>query len=147
MLDAAAVATGISRALRPGGRFVAELGGRGNINHIEIAISEILRENGFRFDDYRRTYFPSIAEYATILEKAGFEVRFATLFERPTPLEGVDGMKNWLEQFGSYYFDQMAPAMRNAALTAVVDRLRPELYAGGCWQADYRRLRVTAVKP
>lgn len=146
MLDAAAVARSLSRALRRGGRFVAELGGRGNIRRIEQAIAQTLEDYGFRFDDYKRTYFPSVAEYSAILEDAGLEVRFASLFDRPTPLEGPDGMKNWLHQFASYHFDGIPPAQRESALASVVERLRPELFVNGRWQADYRRLRVTATK-
>lgn len=146
MLDAAAVARSVSRALRRGGRFVAELGGRGNIRRIEQAIAHILEDYGFKFDQYKRTYFPSVAEYAVLLEDAGLEVRFASLFDRPTPLEGADGMKSWLQQFGSYYFDDIPLARRESALASVVERLKPELLVDGRWQADYRRLRVTAYK-
>jgi trans-aconitate methyltransferase len=146
MLDASAVARSISRALRPRGRLVAEMGGRGNIAHIERAIADVLRTNGFSFENARRTFFPSVAEYSTLLEQAGLEVRFAELFDRPTPLEGTDGMKNWLKQFAWYYFENMPPGSREPALAAVVDRLRPELYVNGAWQADYRRLRVSALK-
>lgn len=146
MLDAAAVARRVSRALRRDGRFVAELGGRGNIRRVEQAIAATLEDYGFKFDDYKRTYFPSVAEYAALLEDAGLEVRFASLFERPTPLEGPDGMKNWLKQFGSYYFEDMPPASHESALASVVERLKPELFVDGRWQADYRRLRVAANK-
>lgn len=146
MLDADAVARGIWRALRPGGRFVAEMGGRGNIARIERAVAAMLEENGLRFENYKRTYFPSIAEYATVLERAGLEVTFASLFDRPTPLDGPDGMKNWLKQFGWYYFEGMPAASRESALASVAERLKPELFTDSRWQADYRRLRVTARK-
>ena len=146
MLDAAAVAAAISRALRPGARLIAEMGGRGNISQIERAIAKVLRENGYSFENVRRTFFPSVAEYSALLEQNGLEVRFASLFDRPTDLDGEQGMRNWLEQFAWYYFENMPPGLRLEAQDAVVNELRPKLYIDGLWQADYRRLRISAVK-
>lgn len=146
MLDASSVARNISRALRPEGRLVAEMGGRGNIARIEHAIADVLSANGFSFENARRTFFPSIAEYSTLLEHEGLEVTSAVLFNRPTQLDGADGMKNWLKQFAWYYFENMPPASQETALAAVVDRLKPDLYVYGVWEADYRRLRIIGTK-
>lgn len=146
MVDANAVASAISRALRPGGRLAAELGGRGNIHHIEEAIALVLHKRGLELEDYRRTFFPSIGEYASILEANHLEVRSAILFERPTMLEGESGMANWLRQFASYYFDPLPAREREQALAEVAERLRPVLFIDGTWHADYRRLRVVARK-
>jgi hypothetical protein len=93
-----------------------------------------------------RTYFPSISEYSSILETHGLEVRFAQLFDRPTPLEGVSGMETWLQQFKWYYFEPLPPAERQRALAEVIEMLRPRLWDGEKWIVDYRRLRLIAVK-
>jgi trans-aconitate methyltransferase len=115
----------IHRALKPGGRLVAELGGKGNIETIVSAAGA------------NPWYFPGIADYSTMLETQGLEVRFATLFDRPTRIEGENGLKDWLEMFG-------------AALTtdprALAERLRPRMFRDGAWTLDYRRLQVVAVK-
>src|SRR5215218_857596 len=82
------VATSVARALEPGGRFVAEMGGIGNIATIVAAMYQALAEEGIPREQVRNPwYFPSIGEYASLLEHAGFEVRFMQLFDRPTPLE------------------------------------------------------------
>src|SRR5215218_3207528 len=82
------VATSVARALEPGGRFVAEMGGIGNIATIVAAMYQALAEEGIPRGQVRNPwYFPSIGEYASLLEHAGFEVRFMQLFDRPTPLE------------------------------------------------------------
>lgn len=145
MLDANAVAAGIARALRRGGRFVAELGGKGNISQIESAIETVLAQYLNTLPD-RRTFFPSVAEYATLLESCGLEVRSALLFDRPTPLEGPQGMENWIRQFKWYYFEPLTHARRGPALQETLELLRPKLFCGGLWQADYRRLRIVGVK-
>jgi trans-aconitate 2-methyltransferase len=142
MLDPAAVVRGIARALRPGGRFVLEMGGKGNIRIIVEAIQRIVAKYRNGQLPALRQYYPSIGEYTTILESYGLEVRMAQLFDRPTPLEGEAGMENWIKQFKLYYFENL-PA---AALAEAVADLRPKLHSGQGWVADYRRLRIEAVK-
>jgi trans-aconitate methyltransferase len=141
MLDPAAVVRGVSQALRPGGRFVAEMGGKGNINSIVEAVHQVVAKYGPVPPS--RQYYPSVSEYTAILESHGLEVRLAQLFDRPTPLEGEAGMENWLKQFKLYYFENLPPS----ALSEVVSTLRPKLYNPETgWIADYRRLRFIAIK-
>lgn len=146
MLDAATVAGGISRALRNGGRFVAELGGKGNVHHIEAAIEAVLEGRLGQKLPPKRTFFPSAGEYSILLESAGMEIRTVQVFERPTKLEGDRGMENWLRQFAWYYFDVLPEARREAALQEVVEKLRPVLCGSDGWFADYKRLRLVAAK-
>ncbi|HEX4169380.1 MAG TPA: methyltransferase domain-containing protein [Bryobacteraceae bacterium] len=146
MLDPAAVARSMIRALQPGGRLVAEFGGQGNIGQIVESWRAILPTYSNGAPVVARTYFPSISEYAGILEQVRFEVRFAQLFDRLTPLEGERGMENWLRQFGWYNFEPLPPEKRHSALGEVIAYLKPKLYRDGQWFADYRRLRIIAVK-
>jgi trans-aconitate 2-methyltransferase len=147
VLDAHAAARGMFRALRKGARVVAELGGRGNIRQIEDAIETALRR--YLGDNLppRRTFFPSIGEYAGVLETCGLEVRSAFLFDRFTPLEGSDGLAQWLRQFAAYYFETLPREQARGAIQDVIEALRPSLFRDGRWHADYRRLRIVAVKP
>lgn len=146
MLQAEQVVKGIAAALKPGGRFAAELGGKGNIAKIAIAIEAALSAYGDGNLPATRTYFPSIAEYATLLERNGLEPQFMQLFDRPTPLEGEKGMENWIRQFKWYYFEPLPKEKREKALAEVVEALRPLLWHDGQWVADYRRLRLFAVR-
>ncbi len=146
MLDAGGVAKAVARALRKSGRFVAELGGRGNIRHIELAITRVAQRYHGADIPERRTFYPSIGEYGSVLEAHGLEVRSAVLFERPTPLEGEKGMENWIRQFKWYYFEGLPAVEREKALQEAVEELRPRLLKDGTWTADYRRLRLVAVK-
>ena len=145
MLDAAGVARGMYRALRKGGRLTAEFGGHGNVQIIERAV----RGTAARYSTHEvpwKRFYPSIGEYSSLLEAQGFEVRFAHLFDRPTPLEGEKGMESWIRQFCWFYFEPLPGAERDKALQETVDELRPVLYRDGQWFADYRRLRIIAVK-
>ncbi|KDE58180.1 methyltransferase type 11 [Halostagnicola sp. A56] len=139
-----AVLESIRNALRPGGRFVAELGGANNVRLITDALETELRARGY--ETANPWYFPSIGEYAPRLEAHGFEVRSARLFDRPTEFEnGDDGLTNWLEMFGEEFFESVPADERDAIVAAVEDELRPTLFRDGSWIADYRRLRFAAV--
>ncbi|MBL8793035.1 MAG: methyltransferase domain-containing protein [Planctomycetia bacterium] len=141
--EAAAVATGVYRALRPGGRFVAEFGGHGNIRQIAAALQAGLKQLGIGAIE-PPWYYPSIGAYTALLERAGLEVTFATLFDRPTPLEGDDGLRRWIEMFAGRFLEGVPPERREDYFRAVEKTLRPTLCREGVWTADYRRLRVVA---
>jgi trans-aconitate methyltransferase len=146
MLDRAGVAAGAARALKKGGRFVAEMGGKGNVRILEGAIEKVAAKYHAGPIPERRTYYPALGEYAALLEEHGLEVRFAQLFDRPTPLEGDDGMANWVRQFKWYYFEALRVGQQQEALRDIVEELRPALRNAEGWYADYRRLRISAVK-
>jgi trans-aconitate methyltransferase len=142
------VLQGIFRALRPGGRFVAELGGRKNIRAMQNAFDATLVELGAaQSGDVQPWYYPSAGEYATLAEKHGFEVRMITLFDRPTGLaDGAAGLRNWIIMFGGDYLAKAGETKRQEFLRSVEDKLRPKLFRDGQWWADYRRLRLVAFK-
>ena len=142
------VVASVSRALMPGGRFVAELGGRGNVEAIVRAIYEARTAAGLPGGEHLNPwYYPSIAEYASLLEQHGLMATFATLFDRPTPLEdGDNGMRNWLTMFCGRFFEDVSEAVRPALIETIEALLRRTLYREGTWYADYRRLRIVASK-
>jgi len=139
-----AVLDSVAGALRPGGRFVAELGGTGNVAAIVDAVRAAAADRGY--DVESPWYFPGVGEHATRLEAHGFEVRYARLFDRPTELDdGRDGLAQWLGMFGDGLLAPVPDDEREAVVADVEDRLRGELFADGTWTADYRRLRFLAV--
>jgi trans-aconitate 2-methyltransferase len=132
----------VERALKPGGRFVAEFGGKGNVQLIANALAQAAADLGMA-PQPSPWYFPGIAEYASLLEATGLDVTYAVLFDRPTPLEGSDGMRNWIRMFAG----QMLPNERqDDFLERVAHLLQPTLCRDGRWFADYRRLRLIARK-
>lgn len=146
--EAEAVIGCIYQSLKGGGRFVAEFGGKGNVLNITQALSSVLSEIGFKSPEVLRPwYFPSIGEYTSKLEQHGFDVRYAVLFDRPTPLEDGDaGMANWIKMFASRFLSELSAEQQSYVIQAVEHRLKPTLYQDGDWIADYRRIRVVAIK-
>jgi len=140
--DAAAA---MSRALKPGGRLVLEMGGRGNVRQLLAASDQALRELGIADPErHHPWYYPSIAEYAGILERCGLEVRFAVLFDRPTPLD--DGLTGWFKMFCGKLIEPLAPASHPDYYRLVEQYASDDLRTESGWVADYRRLRIVARK-
>ena len=92
--------------LKSGGRFVAEFGGKRNLNLIMRAVYSELKHLGYDCSENSNPwYFPGIGEYASLMETAGFEVEFAQCLDRPTRLkDGCSGLRTWLEMFGEPLF-------------------------------------------
>lgn len=140
------VIAGVWRALRPGGRFVGEMGGKGNVEAITRVLIDTLERRGIDGAALFPWYFPDCGEYRRKLEEAGFEVLDIELFERPTPLPGDIG--GWLETFAESFIAAVPGATRAAFVAEVRDALAPRLRdADGRWTADYVRLRFRALKP
>ncbi len=144
MRDHAAVLSGVHRALKPGGRFVAEMGGHGNIAAIQVALAAVLKQWGLDAYSMGTNFFPTAADYQARLASAGFTVEEIGLIPRPTPLP-ESGMRGWLETFRRGLLDQLPQERREQAIEQTVELLRPVLYAKeGGWVADYVRLRFRA---
>jgi trans-aconitate methyltransferase len=140
-----ATLAGIHRALRPGGRFVAEMGGHGNIAAIRTALQTVLGTFNIDAEAAAASFYPSPAVYRRLLEAAGFTVQSIDLIPRPTPLP--NGMEAWLNTFRNGVLEQLNPVDRATALYPTVTLLHPILCdADGNWIADYVRLRFHATK-
>ena len=141
------VISNVWQVLKPDGRFVAEFGGKGNVESILAAINSTLKDCNYSPNQDNPWYFPSISEYATLLEKQGFCVTYAELFDRPTPLnEGEKGLGNWLKMFANSLFAEIPVESHPALINKIEQKLRSKLFKDNCWFADYKRLRIVALK-
>jgi trans-aconitate methyltransferase len=139
-----ATLAGVHRALHPGGRFVAEMGGHGNIAAIRTALQATLTPFRIDAEVAAASFYPSPAIYRRLLEAANFTVQSIDLIPRPTPLP--NGMDSWLNTFRNGVLDQLNPADRVTALTNTIALLKPVLCdADENWTADYIRLRFHAT--
>ncbi|SMF89306.1 Trans-aconitate methyltransferase [Paenibacillus uliginis N3/975] len=148
MTKAADAASSVYRALNPGGRFVAEFGGAGNIGMIAEAIQEVLSSQyGIDTNSRNPWYYPSIGEYASLLEKTGFRVALAHHFDRPTRLlGGENGIKDWLTHFGDNFFIGFTPDDKKNAIEHISQLTKHSLWKDDAFYADYKRLRIVAFK-
>jgi SAM-dependent methyltransferase len=146
MSDHDAVLQGVYRALKPGGRFVAECGGQGNIASIRVALLAVLTAQGIPPERIENNRFFGPAEYRARLEKHGFLAEEITLTPRPTAL--ASGMAAWLQTFRSSVLELLPQEKRAPAMEQIVALLKPVLCdREGHWTADYVRLRFLVRRP
>ena len=140
-----AMLAGVHRALRPGGRFVAEMGGHGNIAAIRTALQATLAPFQIDAEVAATSFYPASSVYRRLLEEAGFTIQSIDLIPRPTPLP--NGMGSWLNTFRNGVLDRLNPTDRVTAIANTIALLEPALRdADGNWTADYVRLRFHATK-
>jgi len=134
----------VHRVLKPGGRFVAEMGGHGNIAAIRVALMAVLERHGFAGAEDGVNYYPTSEEYTRRLERHGFRVERMALIPRPTPLIRT-GMAGWLQTFRRGVLDKLPEELRTTVVKECCSLLAPVLRDGnGNWVADYVRLRFLA---
>ncbi len=140
--------SGVYHSLKPGGRFVAEMGGKGNVEQMLSATRKVLLKHGYyKQANIETFYFPSLGEYTHRLEQHGFAVTYAALYNRKTLLQdGNQGVAKWLTMFAGNYFTGIDEQEQHQILREITDELEPLYNEGGQWYADYKRLRFIAVK-
>jgi len=148
MLDPDAVATGIFKGLKDGGRFVGEMGGEGNLATLRQGLRDVLIERGYQMPEQDPAWYASVEAFTRLYCIAGFcEVR-AELIPRPTPLPG--GAADWVKTFRAGVMDvAMVPEWERDEIAAAVEaRVAPALrLPDGRYCADYVRLRFSMRKP
>ena len=148
MLDPAAVAEGVFSILRPGGRFVGEMGGEGNLAALRQALREAVAGRGYPVPARDPQWYPSVEEFVRLYGCAGFTDIQAQLIPRVTPLPA--GVSSWVKTFRAGWLNiAQVPETEHAAVAdAVQHRLAGTLQTpDGGWYADYVRLRFTMRKP
>ena len=139
-----AVIAGVRRALKPGGRFVGEFGGHGNVAAIVTALVAALNARGLDGAARMPWFFPTPAEYAAKLEAQGFRGR------QHRPGAAADAAAHRHARLARHLRQPAARRRRGAARAAILDEvealLAPSLRdQSGNWSADYVRLRFAAT--
>lgn len=146
MDDHYALVRGVWRALKPGGRFVAECGGEGCVRVIREGMKIALAKLGVDYKSRNPWKFPETGMFTKILENQGFTVTYIARIDRPTPISC--GLRGWLELFSQRHTEGMSNDDREKFYAEVEDRCKPRLWSEqNGWSADYVSLRFVAVKP
>jgi SAM-dependent methyltransferase len=134
----------VRRVLRPGGRFVAEMGGHGNIAAIRVGLVAVLERLGHGSLEDAVNYYATPAGYTRRLQRHGLRVERIELIPRPTPLP-ESGMDGWIRTFRNGLLQGLPEGLREPfveqSTALLAHALRDE---DGNWVADYVRLRFVA---
>ena len=142
--DHDAMMTEVRRVLKPGGRFVAEMGGHGNVAAILVALMAVLARHGYADREDGINYYPTPEVYSRRLSRHGFTVERIELIPRPTPLQ-EGGMAAWLRTFRRGVLEGLPESLQDTVVNESVALLEPVLRdEDGNWVADYVRLRFVA---
>ena len=139
-----ALIANVARNLVPGGELVCEFGGYGCGEAVHSTLEHCFEARGLAYP--RTFFFPTVGQYAPMLERHGLLVEFATLFDRPTPQKSADGLSDWIRMFVKKPFEGMPEELKADILREANERLRDTLLVDGVWVIDYVRIRLRARK-
>ena len=140
--DINAVLRGVALHLEPGGRFVGEFGGFGNVAAVATALRAALEMEQLPPPSFV-WYYPTPEEFGERLSAAGFAVESLQLIPRPTPVP--TGIQGWLEMFRGPFTKDLEDGRKQRLFDRVEELLRPSLCdSRGQWTVDYVRLRFSA---
>lgn len=135
----------ISEHLTVNGQLICEFGAVGNVQAIREAFGKELNALGVTFEE--PFCFTSVSDYRNLLEKNHFEVVEMMEYDRPTPLKGGEyGLREWMEQFYADELGELTGGEKETVLEHMERDLKGKLWKESQWEADYRRLRMKAVK-
>lgn len=143
--DQDAVIKGMYKALKPDGELVLEFGGYLCANMVHSTLDKEFSKRGLKYNF--NFYFPKISEYTSLLEKYGFIVKYAILFDRPTPLKENQDVRDWINMFVTEAFKSIDSNLKEDILNSVYNDLKGKMmHSDGLWYIDYTRIRVRAIK-
>lgn len=140
--DQKRLAANLARQIKPGGILVCEFGGKGCGEAVHSTLEKSFARRGLVYP--RTFYFPTIGEYAPLLEEQGFRVECALLFDRPTVQKTEQGLENWIRMFVKEPFAGISDEVKEEIIRETVEALRGRLYQDGKWFVDYVRIRIKA---
>jgi trans-aconitate 2-methyltransferase len=136
----------LARALKPGGRLVAQCGGKGNVARTMAATEEVMGEGRFEeaFASWKGVWhFADPGTTKARLEAAGFEGVETWLHEEPTRFGSVEELARFLKTAVLRQHVAVLPeAERDPFAAAVAGRLAED----GLLVVDYVRLNMLATR-
>lgn len=142
--DHNALVKNLAANMKTGGELVFEFGGRGCAKTVHHALQRAFENNGKKY--IMNCHFRSIGEFAPLLEKYGFQVEYATLYDRPTEQIGDNGLENWITMFITSAFDGIDFSLKRRIIEDAVEICKPDLFVNGKWIIDYVRICMKAKK-
>lgn len=147
----------VNKALKPEGKFIFEMGGKGNVAEIHAAFTAALTTiGGLSIEQAREAspwFFPSPDWMSATLIQADFDVEVCELEYRPTKLtadtkDGSGGVEGWVRLMGAQFLEAVAQEKRDEVVKRVcewIDGVERREEDGSRWMG-YVRLRAVARK-
>ncbi len=145
------VVKGIYKSLRPGGKILLQMGGKGNASKILSILGDIQTNSQWQpyFKNFKFPYcFPDINEYKKLLADAGFKVKRVELIAKDMMHEGKSGLEGWIRTTWLPYTDQIPEQKRDQFIGAISSKYieKEPVDSNGIVHVSMVRLEVEAVK-
>jgi trans-aconitate methyltransferase len=117
-----AVVDGLYRSLKPGGKILLQMGGKGNAEHVVSLLDKLQSNKKWRpyFRDFEFPYgFFGIEEYTHLLREAGFDVCRAELITKDMAHENQSGLEGWIRTTWLPYTERVPEEKRNEFIRAL----------------------------
>jgi trans-aconitate 2-methyltransferase len=145
------VLDGVQRSLKPGGRILFQMGGKGNAQAILFVLDDLLVEDRWStfFDGFTFPYgFHAPEEYDAWLREAGLKPERVELLLKDMTLQGKEGLAGWVRTTWLPYTERLPVELRDKFVKEIVDhyvKTHP-LDAQGCAHVAMVRLEVEATR-
>ncbi|MFC1515317.1 class I SAM-dependent methyltransferase [Thermodesulfobacteriota bacterium] len=145
------VLRGIRQSLRPGGRMLLQMGGKGNAADIIRTVDRLIEKDKWRayFADFTFPYgFYTSQEYETWLKKTGLVPVRIALIEKDMTQKGPEGLSGWIRTTWLPYTQRVPEDERIAFIDDIVENYLNDypLDAEGRAHVQMVRLEVEAKK-
>ena len=152
IVDQKSVLQGVQRSLKPKGRLVVQMAGKGNAQDIIAILSDLLTESPWKpfFSGFAFPYgFFSAEEYAAFLVEAGLKPFRVELFSRDMKHAGAEGLAGWIRTTWLPYTERLPIEKRDLFVDEIVKRYLKNhpVDAEGVVHLGMMRLEVEAYKP
>jgi trans-aconitate 2-methyltransferase len=120
----AQVLRGVHSCLKPGGKILFQMGGRGNAADVFVAIEKVLQQPRWRgyYEGFKTPYhFYSPEEYQAWLLESGFRPVRLELVPKDMQHRGAEALKGWLRTTWFPYTDRLPLELRDPFLGELIE--------------------------
>jgi len=140
----------VRQSLRPSGRVLFQMGGKGNAATVTETMHRLILEEPWRpfFEDFSPPYrFYGAEEYQDLVRAAGFVPVRVELIPKAASHKGREGLSGWIRTTWLPYTQRVPAKMRDRFVAEVVARYEREHPRDeeGCFHVMMMRLEVEAL--
>ncbi len=118
------VVQGIYDALKPSGKVLVQMGGKGNVAQVRESVEETINEGQWieYFKDFSFPYgFYSPQEYEPWLIKAGFKVEYVSLIPKDMVHESLEKFRGWFRTTWLPYINRVPSGKREEFIEKIIE--------------------------
>jgi trans-aconitate methyltransferase len=145
------VIAGIQESLKPGGRILLQMGGKGNAAAILLVVEELMEGDEWKeyFTDFQFSFgFYGPQEYTTWISEAGLKPIRIELIPKVMSYDHRDGLAGWVRTTWLPYIARVPDERKDKFIATIVDRyiIKNQLDSENKICVQMMRLEVEAVK-